>query len=175
MSQKHSSTIPLLVLIAGIIDIVLGAAFIIDPDLYTQNLGGELGDDIIILLGYFSIGIGSFLIFASMLIFAATYRTGGVFALIGGIISLLFINIISGILGSLGGWWTLKKVKKAIGATCLKCGLINPIAAPLCYSCGAPLLIPKENSRSSSRPRSPSLGPSVLFWMAHCPLCSLQR
>jgi len=144
MSQKRSSTIPLFVLIAGIIDIVLGITFIVDPDLYPQNLGNEASEDLIVLLGYFSIGIGSFLIFASILIFAASYRTGGFFALIGGIISLIFINIISGLLGSLGGWWTLKKVKKSIGVTCPNCGTLNPIAATVCYGCGTPLLIPKE-------------------------------
>lgn len=142
--QKRSSTIPLLVLIAGIIDIALGIILIVDPDLYPENLGDEAGEDLVILLGYFSIGIGSFLIFASMLIFAASYRIGGFFALIGGIISLIFINIISGLLGSLGGWWTLKAVKKSIGVTCPKCGTPNPIAATVCYGCGTPLLISKE-------------------------------
>ena len=143
-SQKRSSIIPLLVLIAGIIDIALGIAFIVEPDLYPQNLGDEAGKDLIVLLGYFSIGIGSFLVFASILIFAAAYKVGGFFAIIGGIISLIFINLFSGILGFLGGWLTLKEVKKSIGVKCPKCGTLNPVAAVLCYGCGAPLLIPKE-------------------------------
>ena len=149
--QKLSSIIPLLVLIAGIINIGLGITLIVEPDLYPENLGDEAGEDLIVLLGYFSIGVGSFLIFASILIFAASYRVGGFFALIGGIISLVFINIISGLLGSLGGWWTLKASKKSIGVTCQKCDTLNPIAATVCYGCGAPLLIPKEAEVSEQK------------------------
>ena len=175
-SQKRSSKIPLLVLIAGIIDIVLGIIFIVDPNLYPQNLGEEAGEDLIVLLGYFSIGVGSFLIFASILILTAAYRMGGFFALIGGIISLVFINIISGILGSLGGWWTLKEGKKPIGVTCPKCSTLNPIAATVCYGCGIPLLILKEAEISGRKieeaPPKTITPPEIsLEEGVKCPMC----